>query len=85
MIQFKPTGCNRWAFLFPYVTLLPRSQAPAWNRISSKLRFAACQLTPFRNQTLARSLSHSPLHWRWSSARNYARQRGLVEVVTDWQ
>jgi hypothetical protein len=26
-----------------------------------------------------------PLHWRWSSARNYARQAGLIEVVTDWR
>ena len=26
-----------------------------------------------------------PLHWRYSSARNYARQPGLIDVVTDWQ
>ncbi len=25
-----------------------------------------------------------PLHWRYSSARNYARQPGLIDVVTDW-
>jgi len=25
-----------------------------------------------------------PLHWRYSSARNYAGQAGLIEVVTDW-
>ncbi len=25
-----------------------------------------------------------PLHWRYSSARNYAGQPGLIEVVTDW-
>jgi len=25
-----------------------------------------------------------PLHWRHSSARNYAGQSGLIEVVTDW-
>ena len=25
-----------------------------------------------------------PLHWRYSSARNYAGQKGLVDVVTDW-
>lgn len=25
-----------------------------------------------------------PVHWRYSSARNYARQPGLLEVVTDW-
>jgi putative transposase len=26
-----------------------------------------------------------PLHWRYSSARNYAGQQGLIEVVTDWR
>jgi REP element-mobilizing transposase RayT len=25
-----------------------------------------------------------PLHWRYSSARNYARQQALIDVVTDW-
>jgi putative transposase len=25
-----------------------------------------------------------PLHWRYSSARNYARQPGLIHVCTDW-
>jgi len=25
-----------------------------------------------------------PMHWRYSSARNYAGQDGLIEVVTDW-
>jgi putative transposase len=25
-----------------------------------------------------------PVHWRYSSARNYARQPGLIDVVTDW-
>ncbi|MEX0586877.1 MAG: transposase [Pirellulales bacterium] len=25
-----------------------------------------------------------PVHWRYSSARNYAGQPGLIEVVTDW-
>jgi REP element-mobilizing transposase RayT len=26
-----------------------------------------------------------PVHWRYSSARNYAGRAGLVEVITDWQ
>ena len=26
-----------------------------------------------------------PLHWRYSSARNYAGQQGLIDVVTDWR
>jgi putative transposase len=25
-----------------------------------------------------------PVHWRYSSARNYAGQPGLIEVFTDW-
>jgi putative transposase len=25
-----------------------------------------------------------PTHWRYSSARNYAGQPGLIDVVTDW-
>lgn len=25
-----------------------------------------------------------PLHWRYSSARNYAGEPGLIEVTTDW-
>ena len=25
-----------------------------------------------------------PVHWRYSSARNYAGQSGLIEVCTDW-
>ena len=26
-----------------------------------------------------------PVHWRYSSARNYAGEAGLLEVVTDWR
>ncbi len=26
-----------------------------------------------------------PVHWRYSSARNYAGAKGLIEVITDWQ
>ena len=29
--------------------------------------------------------ANRPLHWRSSSARNYARLRGLIEVVIDWK
>ena len=25
-----------------------------------------------------------PLHWRYTSARNYAKQPALIDVVTDW-
>ena len=26
-----------------------------------------------------------PIHWRYSSARNYHGKPGLIEVVTDWR
>ncbi len=32
-----------------------------------------------------RGLVDDPLHWRLSSARNYARQAGLINVITDWK
>ena len=37
------------------------------------------------NNPVERGFVDDPLHWRWSGARNYARQPGLIEVVTDWQ
>ncbi len=33
---------------------------------------------------VARGYVDDPLHWRYSSARNYAWQAGLIEVVTQW-
>ncbi|MDP1799175.1 MAG: transposase [Planctomycetaceae bacterium] len=33
---------------------------------------------------LRRGYIDEPTHWRYSSARNYARQKGLLDVVTDW-
>ena len=36
------------------------------------------------NNPVLRGFVDDPLHWRWSSARNYARQLGLIEIVTDW-
>jgi hypothetical protein len=32
----------------------------------------------------ARGYVDDPTHWRYSSARNYAGQPGLIEVATDW-
>jgi len=37
------------------------------------------------NNPVNRGFVDDPLHWRWSSARNYAGHDGLVDVVTDWQ
>ena len=33
---------------------------------------------------LDRGYVDDPTHWRYSSARNYAGQLGLIDVVTDW-
>jgi REP element-mobilizing transposase RayT len=34
---------------------------------------------------MRRGYVDDPLHWRYSSAGNYAGQAGLIEVCTDWQ
>jgi putative transposase len=34
---------------------------------------------------LRRGHVDDPLHWRYSSARNYASQAGLLEVCVDWR
>jgi REP element-mobilizing transposase RayT len=34
---------------------------------------------------LRRGYVEVPTHWRYSSARDYEGQRGLLEVVTDWR
>ncbi|OYW11945.1 MAG: transposase, partial [Planctomycetales bacterium 12-60-4] len=36
------------------------------------------------NNPVRRGYVDDPLHWRYSSARNYARLPGLLDVVTDW-
>jgi len=36
------------------------------------------------NNPVKRGCMDDPIHWRYSSARNYARLPGLVDVVTDW-
>ena len=36
------------------------------------------------NNPVKRGYVDLPEHWRYSSARNYAGQRGLLEVCTDW-
>lgn len=37
------------------------------------------------NNPLRRGFVDDPLHWRYSSARCYARMEGLLEVCTDWR
>ena len=43
------------------------------------------KLEYIHNNPVARGYVDDPLAWRYSSARNYARQPGLIEVITDWQ
>ena len=37
------------------------------------------------NNPLRRGYVDEPTHWRYSSARDYAGQPGLIEIVTDWR
>lgn len=36
------------------------------------------------NNPVKRGYVDEPCHWRYSSARNYAGQTGLIDVVTEW-
>jgi REP element-mobilizing transposase RayT len=42
------------------------------------------KLEYMHNNPLARGYVDDPLHGRYSSARNYAGQPGLIDVITDW-
>ena len=37
------------------------------------------------NNPVKRGYVDDPIHWRYSSARNYAGHAGLIEVCTDWR
>jgi putative transposase len=43
------------------------------------------KLEYIHNNPVARGYVDDPLHWRYSSARNYAGSPGLIDVVTDWR
>jgi putative transposase len=42
------------------------------------------KLEYMHNNPVNRGYVDDPLHWRYSSARNYAGQPGLIDVTTDW-
>ena len=42
------------------------------------------KLEYIHNNPVARGYVDDPVHWRYSSARNYAQHEGLIEVVTRW-
>jgi REP element-mobilizing transposase RayT len=43
------------------------------------------KLEYIHNNPLRRGYVDDPVHWRYSSARNYAGAKGLIDVTTDWQ
>jgi hypothetical protein len=43
------------------------------------------KLDYMHNNPLKRGYVDDPVHWRYSSARNYAGLPGLIEVITDWR
>jgi putative transposase len=43
------------------------------------------KLEYIHNNPVKRGYVDDPLHWRYSSARNYAGQPGLIDVCTDWR
>jgi len=42
------------------------------------------KLEYIHNNPVARGYVDDPLHWRYSSARSYAGEPGLIEVTTSW-
>jgi len=67
-----------------------QSQYQVWHEGSEPKQIASDEtmrqkLEYMHNNPVERGYVDDPLHWRYSSARNYAGQRGLIEVVTDWR
>lgn len=42
------------------------------------------KLEYIHNNPVERGYVDDPVHWRYSSAKNYAGQPGLIDVITDW-
>jgi putative transposase len=42
------------------------------------------KLEYIHNNPVVRGFVDDPAHWRYSSARNYAGQKGLIPVTTEW-
>ncbi len=42
------------------------------------------KLEYMHNNPMRRGYVDDPLHWRYSSARNYAGLPGMIEIVTNW-
>jgi hypothetical protein len=50
----------------------------------SRYRIYEAQAPHFLTCTVKRGYIDDPVHWRYSSARNYAGMEGLIEVFTEW-
>jgi len=66
-----------------------KSEYQVWQEGSKPKQISSAEmmwqkLEYIHNNPVKRGYVDDPLHWRYSSARNYARQPGLIEVVTDW-
>jgi REP element-mobilizing transposase RayT len=66
-----------------------RSEYQMWQEGSQPKRIDNAEmmlqkLEYMHNNPVDRGYVDDPLHWRYSSARNYAGLHGLVDVVTDW-
>ena len=48
-------------------------------------RMMAQKIEYIHNNPVARGYVDEPIHWRYSSARNYAGMTGLFPVVTNWR
>jgi putative transposase len=50
-----------------------------------QIRTEATMWQKLEYTTIRWCVDTSTLHWRYSSARNYAGSPGLIDVVTDWR
>lgn len=64
-------------------------QHQLWQEGSHPQAIASCEMMLQKLEYIPynpvkRGYVEDPLHWRYSSARNYAKQPGLIDVTTEW-
>jgi REP element-mobilizing transposase RayT len=67
-----------------------RSEYQVWEEGSKPKQISGDEmmlqkLEYIHNNPVERGFIDNPVHWRYSSARNYAGLPGLVNVITDWR